>query len=304
MAGQNYTPVCPSSTLLCRVIAVPNSNTDTSQVASGDNEESQQIPISPPPSFRSHESSPRNSHERERRAHNRTQSSISDPLADAFDADGSDSDEDNDGDDRQRLMRGTPTDSSSNREPSSPAEGSGGAIQLADARDTPRPVGGTAVQGRVYGGGSGDGVWANLNAKPERGEKLIEEHPPVCYFTIPHMKTYMLTRYTDLRSSSRGRRTTILGDHHPHPRLLRPQRSLHRRPSCRLLLQLPLERHNLHVLPARRLPTHLPPAHHPRCQARLSCRSRRHAHPIRLLPQRQCRGPGARWRRADAFGSR
>jgi hypothetical protein len=36
------------------------------------------------------------------------------------------------------------------------------------------------ASGRVYGGGSGsDGVFANLSAKPERGEKL-EEHPPVC----------------------------------------------------------------------------------------------------------------------------
>lgn len=35
--------------------------------------------------------------------------------------------------------------------------------------------------GRVYGGGSGsDGVFANLSAKPESGEKL-EEHPPVCF---------------------------------------------------------------------------------------------------------------------------
>lgn len=33
--------------------------------------------------------------------------------------------------------------------------------------------------GRVYGDGSGsDGVFANLSAKPESGEKL-EEHPPV-----------------------------------------------------------------------------------------------------------------------------
>ena len=33
--------------------------------------------------------------------------------------------------------------------------------------------------GRVYGGGSGsDGVFANLSAKPDPGEKT-EEHPPV-----------------------------------------------------------------------------------------------------------------------------
>lgn len=162
MAGQNYLPV-----------------------ASGDNESNQPIPNSPPPSFRSHDSTPRSSQERarrERQTHSRNQSqSLSDPLADAFDADGSDSDEDNDGDDRQRLMRGTPTEGSS-REPPSPVSpvdaDAGGAIQLVDTRDTPRPVGERPVQGRVYGGGSGDGVWANLNAKPERGEKQVEEHPP------------------------------------------------------------------------------------------------------------------------------
>lgn len=32
--------------------------------------------------------------------------------------------------------------------------------------------------GRVYGGGNG-GVWANLSAKPTRGEDA-EEKPPVC----------------------------------------------------------------------------------------------------------------------------
>lgn len=43
------------------------------------------------------------------------------------------------------------------------------------------------VPGRPYTGGapslsfaqSNDGVFANLNAKPERGEKLEEEQPPV-----------------------------------------------------------------------------------------------------------------------------
>ena len=34
------------------------------------------------------------------------------------------------------------------------------------------------VSGRVYGGGNG-GVWANLSAKPTRGEDA-EEKPPVC----------------------------------------------------------------------------------------------------------------------------
>jgi hypothetical protein len=83
-------------------------------------------------------------------------------------------------------MRGTPTDSSSAHE--TPAESDAdapprtdGAIQLIETRAaTHTPAFAPAVQGRVYGGGSGsDGVFANLSAKPERGEK-VEEHPPVC----------------------------------------------------------------------------------------------------------------------------
>jgi hypothetical protein len=78
-------------------------------------------------------------------------------------------------------MRGTPTDASSIREPVSstepPASTTDAAIQLVDTRDTHASA--FQPQGRVYGGGTGsDGVFANLSAKPERGEKL-EEHPPV-----------------------------------------------------------------------------------------------------------------------------
>lgn len=135
-------------------------------------------PNSPPPSFRSHESSPT-------RARSSSHPALADQnLADAFDADGSDSDDDNDGDDRQRLMRGTPTDSSSahetpaRRESDTPLR-TDAAIQLADTRPAHTPVFAPTIQGRVYGGGSGsDGVFANLSAKPERGEK-VEEHPPV-----------------------------------------------------------------------------------------------------------------------------
>jgi hypothetical protein len=101
-------------------------------------------------------------------------------LADTFDADGSDSDEENDGDDRQRLMRGTP--SSSIVEQTS-GEGSArtadGRPAVVEQRNTHIPAFAPTVSGRVYGGGIGsDGVFANLNAKPETGEKL-EEHPPV-----------------------------------------------------------------------------------------------------------------------------
>jgi hypothetical protein len=151
------------------------------QVSANDDESpiSPQIPSSPPPSFRSRASSPTSRHT--------VESTVDQNLADTFDADGSDSDEENDGDDRQRLMRGTPTSSSteqlntqstttSETRPPPPIERR--PTHLPEfAR--PRPT------GRVYGGGSGsDGVFANLSAKPEAGEKT-EEHPPVSTFFLP-----------------------------------------------------------------------------------------------------------------------
>ena len=45
-----------------------------------------------------------------------------------------------------------------------------------------------APSGRVVGGGNSstnDGVFANLAAKPERGEKT-EDHPPVCLGTYSY----------------------------------------------------------------------------------------------------------------------
>ncbi|CZT42442.1 probable metal homeostasis protein [Rhynchosporium secalis] len=129
------------------------------------------IPSSPPPSFRSRASSPTR------------HAAVDQNLADAFDADGSDSDEENDGDDRQRLMRGTPTTSAEQTDSESfttPASDDHGPM-VVESRQTHIPVfmaPPPTANGRVYGGGSGsDGVFANLSAKPERGEKL-EEHPP------------------------------------------------------------------------------------------------------------------------------
>jgi hypothetical protein len=103
-------------------------------------------------------------------------------LADTFDADGSDSDEENDGDDRQRLMRGAPATSSTERLTPETSSATESRPAVVERRTTYLPV--FAPQnrstGRVYGGGSGsDGVFANLSAKPETGEKT-EEHPPVC----------------------------------------------------------------------------------------------------------------------------
>lgn len=75
-------------------------------------------------------------------------------------------------------MRGTPSTSSA--EQSSTQVSGDGRPAVVESRSTYTPVFAPAVTGRVYGGGTGsDGVFANLSAKPERGEKL-DEHPPVC----------------------------------------------------------------------------------------------------------------------------
>ncbi|CAG8972853.1 hypothetical protein HYALB_00001272 [Hymenoscyphus albidus] len=133
------------------------------------------VPQSPPPSFRSRDSSPI-----PRRVSHSPHSSVDQNLADTFDADGSDSDEETDGDDRQRLMRGTPSTSAEQNNSESISASS--RPPVIERRNThipasvspPRPT----PNGRVYGGGSGsDGVFANLSAKPERGAEK-EEHPP------------------------------------------------------------------------------------------------------------------------------
>jgi hypothetical protein len=159
-----------------------NANTSNEQVSPSDDDTptSPQIPNSPPPSFRSRASSPTSRHNEP----------VDQNLADTFDADGSDSDEENDGDDRQRLMRGTPSTSS--------AEGIHTPATTTDGERPPPPIERRATYlpvfapttGRVYGGGSAsDGVFANLSAKPETGEKT-EEHPPVSSPDISHAKSF------------------------------------------------------------------------------------------------------------------
>ena len=174
MSSQRYERVrCRRPRLATQSIKVRSTRlTSYLQVSANDEESpiSPQIPTSPPPSFRSHASSP-----------TRRPTAVDQNLADTFDADGSDSDGENDGDDRQRLMRGTPTSSSTeqlNADSRTPSETP--RPPVIERRPThlpefapPRPT------GRIYGGGSGsDGVFANLSAKPEAGEKT-EEHPPV-----------------------------------------------------------------------------------------------------------------------------
>lgn len=179
------------------------------QVAANDKEDCQDsprrhsntepIPSSPPPSFRSRASSPSSRHlfsedpittEAER------------TLADTFD-DGSDSDDDghNEGDDRQRLMRANTHQSES--EQRVVHDGNGPNMPGAVTRiPVVVPPVSSNVPIRTHAGAppfstfsqSNDGVFANLNAKPERGEKL-EEQPPVSTLVAKSLAGLVLTLY-------------------------------------------------------------------------------------------------------------
>ncbi|KAG8529162.1 uncharacterized protein KY384_005797 [Bacidia gigantensis] len=163
------------------------------RVSTNDQDETPMTPISPqdqrndrpspPPSFRSRTSSPSSRH----------LLSSEDPiitdaertLNDTFD-DGSDSDDegDNGGDDRQRLMRSA---TSQSRTDSRLAQDGGRPDLLRSFTRFPGhepsvPVQATTTQAIRSAPQNpyarlNDGVFANLNAKPERGEKL-EEQPP------------------------------------------------------------------------------------------------------------------------------
>ncbi|KAI9777693.1 MAG: hypothetical protein M1839_008612 [Geoglossum umbratile] len=137
------------------------------------------IPSSPPPSFHSRASSPTS-----QRLLSQEDPLISDAdraLADSFGDEGGDGSEGEDeGDDRQRLMRGTGAEAAA-------ARGQGQETTAASTRpdtggrqvtESPHFLSRRAGSARAYGSGRGvnDGVFANLSAKPEVGEK--EEQPP------------------------------------------------------------------------------------------------------------------------------
>ena len=149
-------------------------------------------PSSPPPSFRSRASSPSSQH---LLSSDPIASEAERTLADTFD-DGSDDDDDdddddgnNEGDDRQRLMRANTAHS----EPEHGIIHDGDRPNLSrDATRFPMAVTpATSIPARPYAGSApfssfshNDGVFANLNAKPERGEKLEEQPPVSLLFTL------------------------------------------------------------------------------------------------------------------------
>lgn len=132
------------------------------------------VPNSPPPSFHSRQSS----------LERRRQNNVDPTLANAFDADGDDSDDEPD--DRQRLVRGNsfPISRSSTFSGENQTSADANARPTTSERQPPQfPTTGTNATpqtgGRVYGGGiQSDGVFSNMTARPERGEKTVEEAPP------------------------------------------------------------------------------------------------------------------------------
>ncbi|KAI9708427.1 MAG: hypothetical protein M1820_003887 [Bogoriella megaspora] len=139
----------------------------------------QSIPDSPPPSFRSRASSPQ-SRRHSFSENDPLRSEAERTLADTFDApsdDGSD-DENESGDDRQRLMRGNPA---SEREAEGGTDGPRPGQLPRRVTQLPSFVPSPTLgsNGAVYGGGNNvhDGVFANLSAKPTRGEDLDEKPP-------------------------------------------------------------------------------------------------------------------------------
>ncbi|KAI1863608.1 hypothetical protein JX265_008825 [Neoarthrinium moseri] len=129
----------------------------------------QRAPNSPPPSFHSRASS------FERRRQN-----VDPALADAFDAD-DDDESDDEPDDRQRLVRQTSFPVSAASTPHGAASPDRPAVPERHTTQWPSQPAGSNAQSssRTYGGGiQSDGVFSNMMARPERGEKIVEEQPP------------------------------------------------------------------------------------------------------------------------------
>lgn len=168
--GLRSTPT-ESSTLLTvihQVNAYDNENDSPSTPSRND-----PIPSSPPPSFRSRASSPAS---RRLLAQDPLASEAEQNLADTFD-DGEVSDNEEHGDDRQRLMRADTTAVDQAAQNSTTSRGTAPQIQR---RDTELPIftpPAARAQNTSINRPTNDGVFANLAAKPERGESLDEKPP-------------------------------------------------------------------------------------------------------------------------------
>ncbi|KAF2641519.1 metal homeostatis protein bsd2 [Massarina eburnea CBS 473.64] len=148
-----------------------NDDEDTHHVSGASAQTPYPIPASPPPSFHSRASSPNGGASRRLLPDDPVTTDADRTLADTFDAD-SDSEDEEGGDDRQRLMRGNPEEAQQREEAENNVRsGIQRRVTQLPAFIPQEP------SGRVVGGGQNDGVWANLSAKPTRGEDA-EEKPP------------------------------------------------------------------------------------------------------------------------------
>ena len=150
------------------------------------------IPSSPPPSFRSFNSSRRTSREDE---HENDQERN---LNDAFDAPSDDESDDESPRDQRRLIQSnrTPSRSPSDEE----THNSSTRPSAPERRVTEIPIFAPPTSsGRVVGGGNNDGVFANLNAKPRPGDDLDEKPPTyeqaAADATPPYWETTVLSPY-------------------------------------------------------------------------------------------------------------
>ena len=194
------TPIKPAE-LLTDVIRLQVSVNDQDDVPESPRgySNAEQTPSSPPPSFRSRTSSPSSRHFLS--SEDPIASEAERTLADTFD-DGSDSDDDDDntGDDRQRLMRTSTAQQVTDHRvvhdgdrpnlPRSITRFPGSEVPPVAFNVPTRPNTRTAPISSLSQ--SNDGVFANLSAKPERGEKL-EEQPPVSLASISVDHDYVLT---------------------------------------------------------------------------------------------------------------
>ncbi|KAI4164980.1 MAG: hypothetical protein LQ342_001256 [Letrouitia transgressa] len=157
-------------------LQIPGSDQENDPTSPKTNHDTQSIPSSPPPSFRSRASSQSS---RRLLSDDPITTEADRTLADTFD-DGSASDSDgNEGsDDRQRLMRGNiPVTSGQTivTEGSRPVPIQRTVTEFPGVLPSPARTRGTPYSTFAT---SNDGVFANLSAKPERGEKDEEEKPP------------------------------------------------------------------------------------------------------------------------------
>ena len=100
-------------------------------------------------------------------------------MAEAFDDGSLSDDEENGGDDRQRLMRGNPTVTPNSTDAADPTGQESQRPDLGTRTVTQLPPPTAGIPYRTFQS-SNDGVFANLNAKPERGGEK-EEMPPVSF---------------------------------------------------------------------------------------------------------------------------